>query len=40
MTKYRKKPVVVEATQWLRYGDVAIVKRLDNFGQLGDDCLE
>ncbi len=40
--KYRKKPVVVEATQWLKHGDHAAVTphnpSWDNCGHCGKSC--
>ena len=30
MSKYRKKPVVIEATQWLQYGDHPLVEKYKN----------
>ncbi len=26
MTKYRKKPIVIEATQWFKHGDLPVVQ--------------
>ena len=31
MGKYRKKPVVIEAVQWFKHGDVETVRPLDTF---------
>jgi len=32
MSKFRKKPVVIEATQWFKHGDNPNVKQHANFG--------
>jgi hypothetical protein len=39
--KYRKKPVVIEATQWFKLGDHPAVTRLDKSESIGwVDTLE
>jgi hypothetical protein len=40
MAKYRKKPVVVEATQWFKYGDHHAVQSAGVTGQPYIDTLE
>lgn len=40
MSKYRKKPVVIEAVQWLKHGDHAAVEALPHDHEINNHAID